>query len=185
MTPVPYIFADIFDSPWVILMVILGGPLINWLTKRREEAKEQQQQSGGKKSGTAEERAAMAELLRQLTGQPPAKAPVPPPLPARHDDEDEGELIVPSNRRSGPPKLPSTGGSAVQAINRERELAKQRVKQLKEEHRHLAGGDKYSKGRGVSKGKHKASPWRDHKKARQAFVASLIFAPPKGLEMDR
>lgn len=184
MTPLPYIFADIFDSPWVILMVILGGPLINWLTKRREEAK-MQQEPEKKKEGTPEERAAMAELLRQLMGEPPAKAPVPPPLPARHDDEDEDVLIVPSNRRPGPPKLPSIGGSTVQSINRERELAKQRVKQLKEEQPHLAGGDKYSKGRGATKGKHKASPWRDRKKARQAFVASLIFAPPKGLEMDR
>jgi len=184
MTLLPYIFADISDSPWVILMVLLGGPLINWLTKRREEAKEQQQQSESKKSGRAEERAAMAELLRQLMGEPPAKAPVPPPLPA-WEDEDEDELMVPSNRRTSPPALPSTRGSTVQAINRERELAKQRVKQLREEQPHLAGGDGYSKGRGATKGKHKVSPWRDRKKARQAFVASLIFAPPKGLEMDR
>lgn len=183
MTPLPYILADIFDSPWVILMVILGGPLINWLTKRREEAK-MHPEPEKKKEGTQEERAAMAELLRQLMGEPPAKAPVPPPLPA-WEDEDEDEIMVPSNRRSSPPALPSTRGSTVQAINRDRELAKQRVRQLKEEHRHLDVGAGYSKGRSVTKGKHKVSPWRDRKKARQAFVASLIFAPPKGLEMDR
>jgi len=182
MMQASFFFADIFDSPWIVVLIILGTPLINWLTKKREEAKLQQAPEE-KKAGTPEERAAMAELLRQLMGEPPTKAPVPPPLPA--GDEDEAVPTMPTSRRSGPPALPSRGGTTVQAINRERELAKQRVKQLKEEHQHLAGADRYSQGRRATKGKRGASPWRDRKKARQAFVASLIFAPPKGLELDR
>jgi len=173
----PLLAAGLFDSPWVILLVILGTPLINWLTKKREEAR-QQQAPADKQAGSPEDRAAMAEILRQLMGEPPAQAPSPPPLPTWDEDEDG---VFPKVRQTAPPALPPPPGS-LQAITRQRELANLRFKQLQEQGRNPAVAVGHGQGRLPNRGKRGASPWHDRKKARQAFVASIVFAPPKGLE---
>jgi hypothetical protein len=178
MTLAPLFAAGLFDSPWVILLVILGTPLINWLTKKREEAKLQQAPTD-KKAGSPEDRAAMAELLRQLMGEPPSHAPSPPPLPAWDEDEDGA---FPSVSKAASKAQPPPPGS-LQAITRQRELANLRFKQLQEQGRNPAVAVGHGQGRLPNRGKRGTSPWRDRKKARQAFVASLVFAPPKGLEL--
>ena len=66
--------------------------------------------------------------------------------------------------------------------SREEAQAAQRFEQLNERGRHPATVVSHTRQRPVRSGARGTSRWRDVRSVRRAFVASLVFAPPKSFE---
>ena len=64
----------------------------------------------------------------------------------------------------------------------EMEQAEQRFEQLTEQVKHPAKVVTHTRQRPVRAGARGTSRWRDVRSVRRAFVASLVFAPPKSFE---
>ena len=144
--------------------------------------------------------------------EPPPRAPSPPPIPRAAQDElppvedwpdqeqlqpeptwrkqaEEAEAEVPQPAiQTGPPLRPPpiaverASTTTLEASEQDAQDAR-RFEQLNEQGRHPAtvvGGA--GRERRSHAGTRADSPWRNRRSVRRAFVASLIFAPPKGLE---
>jgi hypothetical protein len=152
----------------------------------------------------------LEETLRRLMGEePPTRPPSPAPIPRAARDElppvqewldqeqlepeqtwrkqAEEEVPQPANQ-TGPTLRPPliaverANATTIEASEQEEQAAR-RFEQLNEQGRHPAT---VVGGAGRERRAHadtRAAPlWRNRRSARRAFVASLIFAPPKGLE---
>jgi hypothetical protein len=188
----------LFDNPWMVAVVVIVGALVNWLSKRREEKQagpptegEEPSPSAGKPPGAL----TLEETLRRLMGEePPAPMPAPPPIPdaARGGsppapDWEKEEPFEPVRQTVPPsrPPLPAVAQASVSAIAttvREQAEAARRFEQFNEQGRHPATVVGHGRGYRSHAGKRAAVRWRDPRSARQGFVASLVFGPPKSLE---
>lgn len=163
----PLLAASLFDNPWVIGAIIIIGALVNWLAKRREENKEPEPVGNeGPVAKTTPPEFNFEETLRRFLGEeepvqiPPQSTPLPPP-----------------------PPIPFATSTTLAAIRQQQENdAVRRFKQLSEQARHPAKVVTHGRGARSGPAGRTASPWRDPRTARQAFVASIIFAPPKCME---
>lgn len=192
--------SGIFDHPLVVLAILAAGAIIQWLTHKRQ-AEEARRQSESEQAGTPRppaEETALERKLRELLGEPaPPANPAPPVLrreqgePPRDSSwewESAAESQAPTrpysepassaDYRLAPPPiaLQSSGTRMVLMAPREAgqnlEILKSRPSSGMLSHR--------SRRRGGSESH--MWLWRNKKNARRAFVASLVFGPPKGLE---
>lgn len=189
--------AGLFDNPWILAVLLVAGALANWLAKRRAEkqAGPPEGDEASPATGRPPGKFDLEETLRQLMGEaPPAPrpGPVPPPLPRAAQgklppvlDWKEEELHPTAGQ--GIPAvvgLPRPGAvPAVRVSTAASELQSQadfRFKQLNDQGRHPA--TVVTHGLRSRAGRRTASRWRSPRSARQAFVASIIFSPPKSLE---
>ena len=149
----------------------------------------------------------LQEVLRQLLGgEPPPQAP-PPPIPRAvrdgetspswSDEEQEGvwkgetqeayEEARPAAREIAEPSrqhaiaLAQTNANRIEAAKRQEEDAR-RFAHLIEQGEHPATVVSTAHGHHSRPGTRAVSLWRDPRTVRRAFVASLIFAPPKAFE---
>lgn len=193
--------ASLFDNPWLLALIVIGGAIANWLSKRRQE-----KQAGGKLPGKASPppnqpagEVSLEEILRRLLGGEPQEPPTPPPMPAttqgqpppidtwmeeeaqRQDREWSGEDSIEEIQAAPavrPPRIAGGGSAvartvvgepAVQAAVSPTAISDQGHPPVaRVEHRRV--------------GK-RAAFWRNSNNARRAFVASVVFAPPKGLQL--
>jgi len=173
-----------FDNPWIVAVLLIVGALVNWLTKRR--AKKQAEQPQGDEPSAASGKPAgeldLEAALRRLMGiEPPAPVPAPPPLPGAARDElppgpdwQEGEPYqkpAPTVPTSLPPPVPLsqaafTGAAAGEQLQGPVRHPATVVGHARRHHSRAAGRTR----------------WRDPRSARRAFVAAVVFAPPKSLE---
>jgi len=199
----PILAAGLFDNPWIVAVIIVGGALINWLSQRRQ-AKQQGEPPPEGAAPTSPKKASeefnMEEALRRLLGEqvvPPSPAPPPiprasqeqrpaspavrrvvptaPPVRTRLEDSREGYMSVlspPPIAVARPVALSAQGGT-------DSDRAAMRFEQLNEQGRHPAVAHGL---RRHSRSGAWGSLWRDRRSVRRAFVASLVFGPPKGLE---
>ncbi len=73
--------AGLFDSPWLVAVIIIVGALSNWLTKRRQEKQAEHRPEGDEPSPASSKPPGelnLEEALRRLMGEEP-----PAPVPAR------------------------------------------------------------------------------------------------------
>ena len=175
-----YLAAGLFDSPWAIAVIVIVGAAINWLSQRRA-AKSEDQHPAGKPSQPAEEPLDWETRLRRMLGE---ETPVPPiivPMPG----QAKPPLIRPALRPSAPSLRPppvevapviaaETSRGVERAIRRYEQLGETRAVPAR------AKGQTRS-GRGSVLGTALHHP----QSARQAFAASLVFGPPKALEVER
>lgn len=152
----------------------------------------------------------LQEALRQLLGgEPPARAPQPRPIPpiqrdaqpagAWSDEEqsqreqtwgDEPQESYEAARPAAIPTVPpGRSHSALTQANVARmeaserhEKAARRFEQLHEQGRHPATAVDIGRGRRSRAGARTVALLRDSRTVREAFIASLVFAPPKGWE---
>jgi hypothetical protein len=193
----PILAAGLFDNPWIVAVIIVGGALINWLSQRRQ-AKQQHHQPEEDALPSPKEAQGefdMEETLRRLLGeQSPTPAPAPPPIPrASHGQRPpsppvwRGPLVPTRMENSSetnlPALLPPPVGVArpvgVSVEIGESDRAALHFEQLKEQGRHPAVA------LGRNRRSHRSAQsalWRDRKSVRRAFVASLVFGSPRGLE---
>jgi len=201
----PTFTAGLFDSPWVVLAILVGSAVANWLAKRRQE--KQTGQPGPQPrhdelttpSRTPPGEFNLEETLRRLMGEePPPPRSTPPVIPRSARPElpptrarSEDELLRPESAR----QLANLGGPVLRPpvvvppadvpgyiASAEVEQAEKRFAQLAEQVRqpakvvtHLRRPASRSRRRGKT-------PWRDARSVRRSFVASLVFAPPKSIE---
>ena len=212
--------ASLFDSPWVILVIVLGGALSQWLMKRRQRNEAENRPDGDESlpsPGKPQERSPreldLQEALRALLGgEPPPRAPQPPPIPpvmrdaqAAEDWSDEEqfqpeqtwrdeaqeayEAARPPAIQTAPPSrahlaLARANATRIEASERQ-EKAARRFEQLNEQGRHPAIVVNTGRGRRSREGTRAVALVRDARTVRQAFVASLVFDSPKAFETPR
>ena len=189
--------AGLFDNPWLVAVIVIVGALANWLSKRRQEKQAGPPTEGDEPSPTSGKPPGefnLEETLRRLMGEePPAPLSAPPPIPRAAQGElppvpdwPEEEPFQPE-RQDVPPLRPppiavEPASITTTTVSRQQEQAARRFEQLNEQGRHpptvVGQGHRYRS----PAGKRAASLWRDPRSARRAFVASLVFGPPKGLE---
>jgi hypothetical protein len=188
--------AGLFDSQWVVVVIIVAGALINWLSKRREAQAdklsegEEPPPSPGKPAGEFN----LEDALRRLMGEePPAQSPAPPPIPPapRHEPPPVAAWHEEGSFQRGAPTAPpmrlppiaaARAGVTAVTVGEQQRQAARRFEQLNEQGRHPATVVGHGRRYRSRAGRRIASVWRDPRSARRAFVASLVFAPPKGLE---
>lgn len=187
----------LFDNPWVVAVVLIVGALTNWLAKRRQEKQaesppeaEEPLPSTGKPPGEFN----LEEALRRLMGEEPSEpVPAPRPNPDLSRDESppvpdwEEEESYQTARQTTPPLRPpriavAQAIIATTAASEQQAQAAHRFEQLNEQGRHPATVVSHVRAYRLHAGKRAASPWRNPRSARQAFVASVVFAAPKSLE---
>ena len=209
--------ASLFDNPWVILVIVLGGALSQWLMKRRQRNEAENRPDGDESlpsPGKPQERSPreldLQEALRALLGgEPPPRAPQPPPIPsvmrdaqAAEDWSDEEqfqpeqawmdepqetyEAARPPAIQTAPPSRPHIALARASAMaiktSEQNEEAVRRFEQLNEQGRHPATVVNTRRGRRSRTGARAVALVRDARTVRQAFVASLVFGPPKAFE---
>ncbi len=195
--------AGLFDSPWVIAALVIGSALANWLAKRRQEKQARNQsedESPPPASSAPPGEFNLEETLRRLMGEePPAPSPAPPPLIPRAARRDLPPVQTPTEIKPLPPEWMrqparsaspvlqppialATAGMLAHEARLEDAQAVQRFEQLNEQGRHPAKVVTHTRQRPVRSGARGTSRWRDVRSVRRAFVASLVFAPPKSFE---
>lgn len=191
MTTLPIIFAGLLDGPWVIIAIVLAGALTNWLSKRREEKAARENPADGSTPTPMD----WEERLRRLLGEelvPPSPRPSQPTQPApplRRPPQPAASrppILRPGDRRLAAPLRPPPVEVAPVIVST---TANQVYSDVAETVRRFeqmdpavmtpvrpigARDNRRSSALGASLRKPQA--------ARQAFVASLVFGPPKALE---
>lgn len=192
--------ASLFDNPWLLALIVIGGAIANWLAKRRQEkqAKSELPRSApppNKSSGEV----SLEEVLRRLLGGEPQAPPAPPPIPGttqaqpppidtwmeeearRQDREWSGEDSEPeiqSAPPARPPRIVKSSSPLVRTVAGEAATpaAASLTATREQDHPPIARVEHRRAGR-------RAAFWRNPNNARRAFVTSVVFAPPKGLQL--
>ena len=193
--------AGLFDSPWVIAALVIGSAIANWLSKRRQEKLARKQSEGEEPlpaSSTPPGEFNLEETLRRLIGEEPP-TPAPPPLIPRATGHELPPVQTRSENIPLPPewiRQPARPAAPVlrppitvapvsvtaRAASRLDEQAARRFEQLNEQGRHPATVVSHTRPRSMRSGARGPARWRDVRSVRRAFVASLVFAPPKSFE---
>lgn len=182
------IIASLFDSPWMVAVILLVGAIANWLSSRRQK-KLEEKEGASPKADQPQPEFDMEETLRRLLGGEEKKPVAPPPIPRttqstpppikawiEEDDQSSGNDWMKASRPQIQPSpvawIDTKPASAASGQFVERPPGRTAV--------HVAGAmpiHELRRGTGT-----RAAYWRNPKSARQAFVASLVFGPPKGME---
>jgi hypothetical protein len=181
--------AGLFDQPWLVAVVVIAGAIINWLSQRRQEKQQQkeEQRSHGaapESSPKAEKAFDVEEALRRLLGEEPLKpTAAPPPIPPTIVKLPSPPPVGRGNVNV-PMLVPPLIAVAVPTVASVRisdttEQAALRLARADEQVQHSLAGGLH---RGPARSGNRNSYWRNRSSVRRAFVGSLVFGPPKGLE---
>jgi hypothetical protein len=208
-----FVAASLFDSPWVILVIVLVSALSQWLMKRRQRNQADERQDSDEPGPTAgghepsQRQFDLQEALRQLLGgEPPVRAPQPWPTPPVRRDAQPAEVEEQFEREetwihepqegheaARPPAIPTTPPAGAYPALAQANLARTEVSErhkegarrfvhLDEQGRHPATVVETGRGSRSRAGARTVALLRDSRTVRQAFIASLVFAPSKGWE---
>jgi len=178
--------AGLFDNPWLVAVIIIISALANWLSQRRA-AKAEAEAPPETDTATPPESADWEARLRRMLGEAPANPPVigPPPVPV---GRAQPPLLRPGagtfTTGQRPPFVEIAPELAVEtaAPSRGVERAIRRYEQRLESQTAPA---RASRATGSRNPNALGAALRQPQAARQAFIASLVFGPPKALEVER
>jgi len=180
--------AGIFDQPWIVAVILIVGAFVNWLTqqrqaKQRQDTERRANEAAPETPQKPESAFDVEEALRRLLGEePPTPPPMPPsppiipklpsPPPVWRGNLGHPILTATPAAVAVPPERSTllsdaTGQAALRLAQADAQLEHPKVEVLR---RRSAPSGAWT------------SLWRDRPSARRAFVASLVFGPPKGLE---
>ena len=177
--------AGLFDSPWVVAAIIIIGAFVNWLSqlrqqKQQRDAEKRAQEGQTESPPTPQGEFDLEETLKRWLGEEvPKPTPALPPVIPRAPN-------VPRPARQGggvpsvmpPPLIATMPREALEVSEVQKQAAArlaQATGQVREHHPAVA---QVRRGRGAQW----SGVWRDRSSVRRAFVSSLVFGPPKGLE---
>lgn len=181
----PLLAANPLDNPLVLAAIVIGGMIVNWLAQRRKAQQENQPAPERHELPTPSQppdKFNLEETLRELMGEEAApRQPAPPPIvqPAERSQPQPESAQFPSE--TPPTVAPKRAGVASFAIPQTPEEAALRFEQLSEQGRNPAKAQDLRRCHRPGSSA-RAALWSNREKVRQAFVASLVFGPPKGLE---
>lgn len=185
------IAAGLFDSPWAVAIFVLAGAIINWLSQRRaNKAGKNEDAETGDSMSEPPAKVSWEERLRRMLEESPQQSPAPsaPPMPSppltRRPPLPRPAVppvIVPAERQTASALRPTLFESVV---SDEFESTDPTVRRYELSSAAHAAQAQHASRRLLQT---KAKPpvfksLRDPQNARQAFAASLVFGPPKGLE---
>lgn len=169
----PFFGAGLFDNPLIVAAILIAGALIQWLSHRREKQnarREAELEESPPQAGNLEEE------LRRLLGIPSEEPPpvyreeraTPPPVPAWETEEAEG------------PRRPSL----VQTLRAPPPIVENRpvIREPRRAERPLVLRTTDPTTTRRRRARSHAHLWKSKESVRQAFIASLVFGPPKSLE---
>ena len=189
--------ASLFDNPWVVAVLIVGSALASWLSKRRQQKQAGRPSEGDEPSLSPAKPPGefnLEETLRRLMGEESSpRVPGPPPLPRTLESDrtptpewSYEEPFQPAEPAPPTVRQPSALARVSVTVRENSQLEEQaalRFEQLNERGRHPAVVVNHA-GQHLSRsGPRVATRWRDSRSVRQAFVASIVLAPPKSLEL--
>lgn len=197
MTVSPFIIAGLFDGPWVIIAIVVAGALTNWLSKRREEKAANEKSKDG--SAPASAQSALPdweERLRRLLGEefvPPAPRPTQPvqpapPLrrPSAPPTATRPPIIRPADRRPAsplrPPPVEVAPVTGLATANQVSGGVGETVRRFEQLDPAVMTPVRPIGARADQRGSALGNSLRQKQAARQAFIASLVFGPPKAFE---
>ncbi|HEX5219926.1 MAG TPA: hypothetical protein VFZ59_10185 [Verrucomicrobiae bacterium] len=180
----PMFAAGLFDSPWVVAAIVIIGAFINWLSQLRQQ---KQQRDAEKRESEAPSEPPkkpqgefdLEETLRRWLGED-APTPAPPPIPIPRTPSP-----APPPVWQGKPAPPVVASRPVATVTSEdvpkvsegqRQAAARLAQASKQVRQHHASEGRIRRRGGWPE------LWRDRASARRAFVSSLVYGPPKGLE---
>ena len=199
--------ANLFENPLVLATIVLVGALANWLVKRRGKAggavspNESESSPSASEQGHPARQPDLQDILRQLLGGEPPMAPSPPPIP--HISRDDQTPAVerdeePFHSEMWPEESQRPQERLLQQSKQAAEQSSALAPRIEADDRHVNAVNgvvpfdrqaKYPvRAMGADHRRHSSASkrpvrlWHDGRTVRRAFVASLIFAPPKGLE---
>ncbi len=199
--------AGFFDNPWIVVAFFVGSALVNWISQQRQQRRRQENQIPKESSPQTQPSAAEfdpEELVRRLFGEgdrpespPPLPEPPSEPRPRRRSREVTtlpsttpalvlGEGVPEMDLRMPPELLSPSGGMGRSTVRfaESGETAQSQFPRLSSSNslwvpkvRAVDQRDKHTVPMGG-----RSNRWRDRRALRGAFVASLLFSTPKGLE---
>jgi hypothetical protein len=183
------IAAGLFENPWIIALIMIVAAIANWVAQRRQQKQQEkplEEEDTLSPSGKPSEEFDVEATLRRLLGEepvPPAAPPPihrPPPRPVESWSTEGDWTNVPTPPRFEPPPIvfappPAGNPETVEAIARQYDLQSMAAGRIVPvvDRRHTRRSHAQT---------HHGWNWRNRQSVRQAFVASLVFSPPKGLE---
>ena len=196
MSLTPIIAAGLFDSPWVIIALVIASGIANWLSKRRAEKNGElppsDQETSAPPSAAPPD---WEERLRRMLGEdvptatPPPTAAPPPIIRPTEPPRSAPPLLRPARQAAppAPPRRPppveivpvivpqsvNEASAEIEETGRRYELQEAAAK---------AALLRQAMTRAPRRTTGLKAALRQPQAARQAFVASLVFGPPKGLE---
>jgi hypothetical protein len=203
----PNLTVGILDNPLVVAAFLIASALIHWLTQRRQQQEKQRREAEGGAAGAPPAESDMEAKLRELFGEePPLPAPPPvpdsPPLrpetgarspaPLWKEAEAAAQTMPPSEgaeppprepRRTPPPQVKPPRVAKASWTNRPlHQDGATRAQRLNKQAQGPPAQNIDPQHRRQRRTGEPATLWRDRESARRAFVASLVFGAPKGLE---
>jgi hypothetical protein len=175
--------ASLFENPWVIAVILIVAGLANWLTQRRQQKQQEEQERQAEDAvrgapAKPQRDFDVEETLRRLLGeelQPPRPVPGPVRPPIKPSStEDDGFIQLPPVL-APPPIIPVPPAAKAIEAARQVEAAAMPAGSV------VVAGERRPARRSRARMRYGWN-WRDPNRARQAFVASLVFGPPRGLE---
>lgn len=183
MSLTPIIAAGLFDSPWVIIAIVVASGIANWLSKRRAEKNGELPPSDQQPSASASaEPADWEERLRRMLGE---DAPPAAPPPVIRPPGSVPPLLRPAQQpaplRRPPPVevVPVSGPQTVRKVSAEIE---ETVRRYEQREAVVLPAVRPVVARAPRRATGLKASLRQPQAARRAFAASLVFGPPKGLE---
>ena len=176
--------SSLFDSPWLIIVIVLGSAIAKWLGKKRQP--EGQEGEGRSDEPELRGQTALERRLQEFLAKPPQSprpTPAPPPLLAEFEDDWVSQVrreILMSQRKTTPPPVVTSQPLIMESDGVSPEAAQRFVKLAEEAEHPPATVDLVPRWKKPHNSK--AAYWRNARNARHAFAASVILGPPKGLE---
>lgn len=198
----PFFVANFLEGPWLVLVLIITSSIINWLSKKRAE----QEQARGESEGTPREASEWEERLRRLLGEEEQPAPpVVKPSPVQRPAAGTGAPVAPPGaappvigpaqapvrplRPATPPMRPVQHAPVVEIAPEIVSVAEKVAVRAEESLHRFEQREPVlpATATNISPVRGRRSPalgvaLRQPQNARQAFVASVVFGPPKALE---
>ena len=181
----PMFAAGLFDSPWIVAIIIVIGAFVNWLSQLRQQKQQRDAERQAREAESGSPQKPQGEfdledtLRRWLREEVPKPTPtLPPVIPRRAPSAPPPPVWQgkPPPVMARPPVAVTLPGGQMFELNEAERQASARLTQASEQVRHHhVSVHRVRRGRW-------SGLWHDRPSARRAFVGSLVFGPPKGLE---
>jgi len=181
-----FLLAGLFDGPWMFLILVLVSGIANWLAKRRAGQEGESPDEPPTTSTSGMPPVGWEERLKRLLGEEATPPPLPPRTGAPPLVPRPSPPVIAA--QPPPPTRPAIGSRTKRSSQPVRDVGpwdsvKAGVNETIERYEKLRPADRLATPGGQ---RSRRAGWgaslRQPRAAREAFLSSLVFGPPKALE---